>query len=197
MKEILVATQNEGKMKEVRASLNPLGYSCISLNDISFVGKIEEDGKSFFDNAYKKAKVISEKYHKIVLADDSGLVVSALPDELGVKSKRFSKSGEDIDNNKLLLKKLVNETDRTAYFISQLVIYFPTGKFYTYQGRVYGAIAKDSKGTNGFGYDPLFIVDELNVRMAELSKEEKNKISHRGMALEKLVKDIIDEIITV
>lgn len=197
MKEILVATQNEGKMKEVKASLNPLGYSCLSLNDIGFVGEIEEDGKTFFDNAYKKAKIISEKYNKIVLADDSGLVVDALPDDLGVKSKRFSESGKDIDNNKLLLKKLDNETDRTAYFISQLVIYFPNGKFYTYQGRVYGQIAKDFKGTNGFGYDPLFIVDDLNIRMAELTKEEKNKISHRGMALEKLVKDLIDEIITI
>lgn len=197
MKNILIATQNEGKMIEFNSAFNPLGYNCISLNDIGFTSEITEDGETFFENAYMKAKLIAEKFNMVTLADDSGLIVEALPDELGVKSKRFSKSGNHKDNNILLLKKLENITDRSAYFVSQLVLYYPGGKFYTYQGRVYGEIARDFKGENGFGYDPLFIVDGLDKRMAELTKEEKNKVSHRGNALEKMIRDIKNETIVI
>lgn len=197
MKEILIATQNEDKMKEFNQALNGLGYRCISLNDIGFKEEIVEDGSTFFDNAYIKAKTISNKYNKIVLADDSGLVVSALPNELGVNSKRFSSTGNSHDNNCLLLEKLKDKTDRSAYFVSQLVLYFPNGKFYTYQGRVYGQIEKDLLGSNGFGYDPLFMVDELHLRMSELTREQKNQISHRGKAIKKLVEDITNETINI
>lgn len=197
MKEILIATQNSHKMLEFIQALEPLGFNCISLNDVLFKDEIIEDGKTFFENAFKKAKTISLLYNKITLADDSGLIVNALPGELGVKSKRFSKSAEDKDNNKLLLEKLKDSTDRSAYFVSQLVIYYPSGKFYTYQGRVYGTIAKRQKGVFGFGYDPLFKIDDLNVRMAELTREEKNRVSHRGIAIRKLVKDIKNEVITI
>ena len=197
MKNILIATQNEGKMVEFNAAFNPLGYNCISLNDVGFDSEIIEDGQTFFENAYKKAKEISEKYNMITLADDSGIIVEALPNELGVNSKRFSKTGKHKDNNILLLEKLKNQTNREAYFISQLVLYYPGGKFYTYQGRVYGEIANNLKGDFGFGYDPLFIVDGLNKRMAELTKEEKNKISHRGNALNKMIRDIRNEVIVI
>ncbi len=197
VKNILIATQNEGKMVEFNAAFNPLGYNCISLNDIGFDSEVIEDGKTFFENAYKKAKEIGELFNMITLADDSGLIVEALPYELGVKSKRFSKSGTHRDNNILLLAKLKNTYNRTAYFVSQLVLYYPGGKFYTYQGRVYGEIAYDLKGDFGFGYDPLFIVDGLNKRMAELTEEEKNKISHRGNALKKLIRDIENEVIII
>jgi XTP/dITP diphosphohydrolase len=197
MKDILIATQNSHKMLEFIQALEPLGFNCISLNDVDFKDDIIEDGKTFFENAFKKAKTISLLFDKIVLADDSGLVVNVLPGELGVKSKRFSKSEKDIDNNKLLLKKLKGVTDRSAYFVSQLVLYYPGGKFYTYQGRVNGTIAKRQKGIFGFGYDPLFEVEDLNVRMAELTREEKNRVSHRGNAIKKLVKDIKNEVITI
>lgn len=197
MKTILIATQNEDKMNEFRSAFNPLGYHCISLHDVSFEGTIVEDGLTFFDNAYKKAKIISEQYDMIALADDSGLIVNALPDELGVNSKRFSIEATYEANNRLLLEKLEEEADRSAYFVTQLVLYYPGGKFYTYQGRVYGSIAMDLKGPFGFGYDPLFIIDELDKRMAELTKEEKNEISHRGRALQKLVEDINHGIVVI
>jgi XTP/dITP diphosphohydrolase len=197
MKEILLATQNPHKILEFNQALEPFGLKCISLDDIGYTNEIVEDGKTFFDNAYIKAKTISLKYNKITLADDSGLVVDALPDELGVRSKRFSKSGEDTDNNNLLLKKLRDVSDRSAYFVSQLVIYYPSGKFYTYQGRVNGTISKERKGVNGFGYDPLFEIEDLNKRMAELTREEKNVVSHRGNAIRKLVKDLKNEVITI
>ncbi|MCK5731607.1 MAG: RdgB/HAM1 family non-canonical purine NTP pyrophosphatase [Tenericutes bacterium] len=197
MKRILIATQNEGKMDEFNAAFKPLGYRCISLNDVDFKGEIIEDGLTFFDNAYIKAKFIADKYDLVTLADDSGLIVDALPNELGVKSKRFSKEATHEANNLLLLDKMKNQTDRTAYFISQLVLYYPGGKFYTYQGRVYGEIADDLRGNFGFGYDPLFIVDGIYKRMANLTKEEKNKVSHRGNALKKLIEDIKNEVIVI
>ncbi len=197
MKEILIATQNPHKILEFKQALEPFGLECISLEDIGFTDEIVEDGENFFDNAYFKAKTIADKYKKIVLADDSGLVVNALPDELGVRSKRFSKSETDSDNNTLLLKKLKDTTDRSAYFVAQLVIYYPGGKFYTYQGRVYGTIATEIKGVNGFGYDPLFEIEDLDRRMADLTREEKNMVSHRGKAIKKLVKDLKNEVITI
>ncbi|MCK4551771.1 MAG: RdgB/HAM1 family non-canonical purine NTP pyrophosphatase [Tenericutes bacterium] len=197
MKRILIATQNEGKMDEFNAAFNPLGYSCISLNDVGFKEEIIENGLTFFDNAYIKAKYISDKYNLVTLADDSGLIVEALPNELGVKSKRFSKEATHEANNLLLLEKMKNIVDRTAYFISQLVLYYPGGKFYTYQGRVYGEIGFDLRGNFGFGYDPLFIVDVIYKRMAELTKTEKNQVSHRGNALNKLIEDIKNEVIVI
>ncbi|MBI9009740.1 MAG: RdgB/HAM1 family non-canonical purine NTP pyrophosphatase [Tenericutes bacterium] len=197
MKEILLATKNPHKLLEFSQALKPFGYHCVSLEDIGFTDEIIEDGTTFFDNAYIKAKTIALKYNKITLADDSGLVVIALPEELGVKSKRFSKSATDSDNNTLLLKRLKDVSDRSAYFVSQIVIYYPDGKFYTYQGRVYGHIAEEIKGINGFGYDPLFEIEDLNRRMAELSREEKNMVSHRGNAIRKLVKDLKNEVITL
>ena len=132
-----------------------------------------------------------------MIADDSGLIVQALPDELGVASKRFSTTATYEDNNALLLEKLQGVKDRSAYFIAQLVVYQPSGEFYTYQGRVYGTIAHDLKGTHGFGYDPLFYIETLGKRMSELTKEEKNQISHRGIAIQKLVEDLTHEVITL
>jgi XTP/dITP diphosphohydrolase len=197
MKEILIATQNINKMFEFIQALEPFGVKCLSLADVGFTDEIIEDGKTFFENAFKKAQTISLKYNMITLADDSGLVVEALPGLLGVNSKRFSKAATDSENNKLLLKKMKDITDRSAYFVSQLVLYYPSGKFYTFQGRVYGKIAKQRKGEFGFGYDPLFEIEDLNVRMAELSREEKNQVSHRGQAIKKLIKDIKDEVIVI
>lgn len=197
MKKLLIATKNEGKMKEFKAKLEPLGFKLYSLNDIGFNSEIEETGETFLENALIKAKTIAKEYNLVTLADDSGLIVDALPGELGVKSKRFSKTGKDSDNNILLLEKLKTKTNRKARFVSQLVLYYPNDSYYSYLGKVEGVIAKEPLGTNGFGYDPIFQVLELDTRMALLTKEEKNKISHRGRALEKLVEDIINENITI
>ena len=197
MFKLIISTKNNDKYCEIKALLKPLNIECLSLNDMDFKGDIEEVGETFFENAYIKAKTIAELYNIPALGDDSGLVVKALPNELGVKSKRFSNDATTESNNELLLKKLENEINRDAYFVSQIVLYFPKGKFYTYQGRVNGEIAKDYKGNNGFGYDPIFIISGLGKRMAEITKEEKNQISHRGRAMAKLVEDLKNETISI
>lgn len=194
MKQLIAATRNKGKLSEIKALLEPLGIDVLSLDDIGFFDDIVEDGETFLDNAKKKAFVIAMRYHLPTLGDDSGLIVNALPNELGVHSKRFSKEATYPANNRLLLEKLTGIEDRSAHFITQLVLCYPDGTWREYEGRVDGEIAKDLKGKNGFGYDPLFIVEDNHRRMAELTEAEKNKISHRGRALAKLVEDIKDEI---
>lgn len=192
MKEIIIATNNKDKFQEIRKLMEPLGFHCLSLSDIGFNDEIVEDGETFFDNAYKKARTIAQMYHMPTIGDDSGLIVNALPDLLGVKSKRFSEQATYAANNELLLEMLQNTQDRGAHFVSMLVLAIPDGPFYAFQGRVDGEIATDYKGTNGFGYDPLFIVTELRKRMAELTRDEKNRVSHRGRALQKLIEGIQD-----
>ncbi len=196
MIDVIIATNNKDKLCEISGLLKPYGINCLSLGDIGFADEIEEDGDTFFDNAYKKASFISKKYNLPALGDDSGLVVDSLPNELGVRSKRFSPSAIDKENNDLLLIKLEHEINRQAHFISQIVLYFPGGRFFAYQGRIDGEIARDFRGNNGFGYDPLFIINENGKRMAELTRDEKNMISHRGRALAKLIEDIDNEIVT-
>ncbi len=197
MKKLIIATTNKAKFKEINSLLKPLNIQCFSLSDINWNKEIKEDGNTFLENALKKAKTIAKLYNIPTLSDDSGLVVEAIPDLLGVKSKRFSKEGTDKANNEKLLKLLKNSTNRKAYFISELVLYFPNDTFFNYQGIVKGEIAYDYKGKYGFGYDPLFIIKNTNKRMAELNEEEKNKISHRGIALSKLIEDIKNEVIDI
>jgi len=193
MIDIIIATNNQDKMCEISTILKPYGFNCLSLKDVGFFEDIEEDGESFFDNAYKKAKIVSQRFGKPALGDESGLEVEALPGELGVRSKRFYVDNTYKENNLLLLEKLKNVHNRKAHFISQIVLYFPGGKFYTYKGKVDGEIALDFRGDFGFGYDPLFIIDGMNKRMAELTRDEKNAVSHRGRALVKLIEDIKNE----
>lgn len=195
MKRLVIATNNEHKLREIETLLRPLGIECLSLKDIGFTEEIDENGLTFFDNAQKKAEIVAKHSGLVSLGDDSGLVVDSLPEELGVKSKRFSSSGVTSDNNLLLLKKLEGKTNRQAHFISQIVLVLPNGLYYAYEGRVDGEIAFDSKGTNGFGYDPLFIIAGDGRRMAELCESEKNEISHRGRAIMKLIEDIKNETI--
>jgi len=197
MKKLIIATHNKNKFNEIKALLEPFQIICLSLNQIGFDTEIVEDGDSFFENAMKKAKTIAEQYQIPTLGDDSGLIVDAIPDKLGVLSKRFSKEGTDKANNELLLETLKGETNRSAHFVSQLVLYFPDGTYYTYIGKVDGHVANDYLGTHGFGYDPLFIIDELGKRMAELPQEEKNKISHRARALGQLIEDIKHEVLVI
>ena len=155
---------------------------------------VEEDGSTFEENAIIKAKAISAKAGCLVLADDSGLEIDYLDKEPGVYSARYM--GEDtpytIKNNKLI-ERLdgVAKEDRTARFVCVIAAAFPDGKVWTTRGTMEGYIGYEEKGENGFGYDPIFFLDEFGCSSAELSMEEKNKISHRGKALramrEKLV----------
>ncbi|MGI6392446.1 MAG: RdgB/HAM1 family non-canonical purine NTP pyrophosphatase [Candidatus Izemoplasmatales bacterium] len=186
MKKIVIATKNPGKLLEYKALLEPFGYEVYSLLDYGHLKEPKERGKTFLHNAMLKAKKIARKCHLPVIADDSGLEVRALGGKPGVRSKRFSKEQTDIANNLKLLKMMIRQSDRHARFVCQIVYYDPNSGYESFDGVVDGEIASDLIYGNGFGYDPLFIVSGLGIRMSELKIEEKNKISHRGLAFQKL-----------
>ena len=160
----------------------------LSLNDFPKVPEIEEDGRTFFDNALKKARVVSEITGMPALADDSGLEVDALNGEPGIYSSRYSGPGAtDESNNRKLLENLsgLPPEQRGARFRCVLVFYRPDGTFDSFEGFWRGRIVFEPRGTLGFGYDPLFMDTERQLTAAELPPEIKNRVSHRGQALEK------------
>lgn len=182
--DIIFATKNEGKLVEIRSVLTE--YSIKSMKDISLDIDIIEDGKTFEENALKKARTLSEILNSPVLADDSGLEIDYLDRAPGVLSARFL--GEDtpytIKNQHILdLLKDVPLKNRTARFVCVIAYAEPSGKYITVRADIEGRIHDKIQGENGFGYDPIFYVPELNKTTAELSLDEKNKISHRGKAL--------------
>ncbi len=191
--KLLIASQNTHKIEEIKKIFSDSRFELKTLKDFNDSDDPIEDGSSFLENALIKAKYFANKYHMPTLADDSGLCVKALNLAPGIFSKRYS-GGNDHDNNMKLLAELKNEYQRTAYFVSMIVIYFPSNHYMHFEGRLYGEIAKEEKGTSGFGYDPIFYVPTLKKHLAELSIDEKNKISHRANALRKVGANI-DEII--
>lgn len=189
--KIVFATKNEGKVKEIRKMLEGMNIELISLNHYNHPPKIREDGKSFFENAFLKAKIISEFTGETVLADDSGLQVDILKGEPGIYSARYAgdESTDEENNNKLLAKlKAVPPQKRSASFFCSLVLYKKDGSYDSFEGRWDGQIIDERRGSNGFGYDPIFFVPELKLTAAELPPAIKNKISHRGQAFAKLKK---------
>lgn len=190
MKKVILATNNEGKLKEFKA-LFPM-VEIVSLKEIGYTKEIIEDGTSFEENAILKAKQVSLDTNQIVIADDSGLEVFALNGAPGVYSARYSKDHNTQANNELLIKNLEGVEDRKAQFVCVICIYLPSGKYYLSKGICEGSISKSLSGTNGFGYDPCFYVKEYGKTMAELPLSEKNKISHRAKAIKGL-KEIFHE----
>lgn len=188
--DIIFASTNKGKIREFKEILAPYGINVISLTDIGFNEDIVEDGNTFLENAIIKAKTISKKYNKIAMSDDSGICVEALNGAPGIHSARYSPNRDDKENNKLLLKNLGDNKNRRAYYECDIVIYFPTDKYYSYVGKCYGNIAYKEEGDRGFGYDPLFIPDGFDISFGLIPAEEKNKISHRGIAIREMLKDI-------
>ena len=191
MKKIIFATGNQGKMKEIREILADLDAEVLSLKDVGIEADIVEDGKTFEENARIKAKAICEMTGEIVLADDSGLEIDYLNKEPGIYSARYM--GEDTSyhiKNANLVQRLegVPDEQRTARFVCAIAAAFPDGTVKTVRGTMEGRIGYDEKGENGFGYDPIFYLPEYGCTSAELSMEEKNKISHRGKAL-RAIKD--------
>lgn len=182
--ELIFATHNNNKVKEVTKML-PSYLSMKSLTAIDFFEEIEETGETFEENALLKAKTIFNKTGKNVFADDSGLVIEALDGAPGVYSARYAGTGKDEDNIAKALKELDGKTNRKAYFISIFCLIL-NGKEYFFEGRVNGTIATEIRGDNGFGYDPIFIPDGFSKSFAQMTPEEKNAISHRGKAIEKL-----------
>ena len=193
---IVFATGNEGKMKEVRMIMDELGIEVVSMKEAGVVLDIEENGTTFEENAMIKAQAIADVLEDvIVLADDSGLEIDYLNKEPGVHSSRYM--GEitsyDIKNQHILdLLKDVEEEKRTARFVCTIAVIFPDGEKQVVRETIEGQIGYESKGENGFGYDPIFYVPEYDCTTAELSLEQKNQISHRGKALER-VKAMIKE----
>ncbi|MGN9864326.1 XTP/dITP diphosphatase [Bacillus swezeyi] len=189
MKEVIIATKNEGKVKEFKEMLEPRGYDVKSLLDIGYTAEIEETGHTFEENAMIKAETISKETGKVVIADDSGLSVDYLGGSPGVYSARYAgEEKNDLANLKKVLKELegIEKEDRSARFRCALALCIPGQKTKTVEGAVEGFIAEQPEGTNGFGYDPIFLVKDKDQTMAQLSSGEKNKISHRAEALKKL-----------
>lgn len=193
MKKIIFATGNQGKMKEIREILADLDAEVLSLKDANIHADIVEDGKTFEENAKIKAKAICELTGEIVLADDSGLEIDYLNKEPGIYSARYM--GEDTSyriKNANLIERLegVPDEQRTARFVCAIAAAFPGGTVKTVRGTMEGRIGYEEKGENGFGYDPIFYLPEYGCTSAELSMEEKNKISHRGKALRAIKEEL-------
>ncbi|HOE31914.1 MAG TPA: XTP/dITP diphosphatase [Smithella sp.] len=187
--KIVFASGNLGKVREIREMLSCINIELVSLKDYPDIPEIVEDGKTFLENALKKARTVSERTAQAVLADDSGLQVDALGGEPGIYSARYAGEGaSDDDNINLLLEKLkeVPPEKRTASFCCVLVLYNTDGTYESFESRWPGRIIDDRRGDNGFGYDPVFYVPELNKTAAELPPEIKNRISHRGQSFLKL-----------
>lgn len=188
--DIIFASTNKGKIREFKEILSPYGINILSLDDIGFNGDIVEDGLTFLDNAIIKAKTISKLYNKPAMSDDSGICVIALNNAPGVHSARYSPNRDDKENNKLLLRNLEGKTDRRAFYECDIVVYFPDDRYYSYVGKCFGKIDYKETGNLGFGYDPLFIPDGYDISFGLIPAEEKNKISHRGKAIQSMLKDI-------
>ncbi len=183
--KIVFASGNEGKVKEIKEMLEGMGVELVSLKDYADVPEIVEDGKSFLQNALKKAKIISAFTGETVLADDSGLQVEALRGEPGIYSARYAgEKATDDDNINLLLAKIkdIPQEKRTAFFCCALVLYRPDGSYDSFESKWEGRIIDERRGDNGFGYDPIFFSPVLKKTAAELPAEIKNKVSHRGQA---------------
>jgi XTP/dITP diphosphohydrolase len=188
--DLLIATANKSKIREFREMLGETGIRWSEVPD-GDTFEVEESGKTFRANACIKAAAYAKRYSSWALADDSGLEVDALDTSPGVYSARWATMHDagagDADNNRLLLKQLdrVPDEQRTARFVCVLALSNPEGQVVlTARDFVAGRIIHEPRGTNGFGYDPLFFVDAKGATMAELSSEEKHAISHRGKALQ-------------
>ena len=185
--QVILASSNKGKVKEFKEILEPLGFEILSLSDIDFSGEIIEDGNSFMENSLIKAKTIYELTNKPVIADDSGICVKALNGEPGIYSARYGNKPTDIDRRNHLLENMVGKIDREAYFCCSIIFYFEKDNYKHFEGRVYGDIAYEWKGVNGFGYDDVFIPKGYDVTFAQMESEAKNKLSHRYKAIKLFV----------
>lgn len=198
MKQIIFATGNTGKMREIRSILADLGVPVLSMKEAGIQADIEENGTSFEENALIKARAVAaavEAKGSVILADDSGLEVDALNGEPGIYSARYL--GEDTSydvKNRELIRRLegVPEDRRTARFVCAIAAVLADGREFTVRGVIEGRIGYEQKGQGGFGYDPIFYVPEYGKTTAEMSPEEKNLISHRGKAL-MLMKEVLKD----
>ena len=197
--EIIVATNNKGKLAEIKAILNDLPVTVLGMAEIGFNRHIEENGETFLENSLIKARTIASYCNRFVLADDSGLEVAYLGGKPGIYSARFAgDNATDEENNAKLLKKLQNvpKDKRKAAFRCVMSLASPGDRWVASVGMCRGEITFEPKGRFGFGYDPIFYVPQLNRTMAEIPLEVKNRVSHRARALTRM-KSLIGDFISV
>ena len=193
--KVVIASSNKGKLKEFETLLAPLNWQFYSLKDLGIDSPIE-DGGTFYENALIKAKHAATISGYPAIADDSGLCVDSLNGAPGIKSARYAgKNSSDADNNLKLLKSLENRNQRNAAFVACLVFFDPNSneRPISAEGRLEGEIALNSKGKDGFGYDPIFLISGENKTLAELGKDYKNENSHRAKATKILLKMLLEE----
>lgn len=187
MKKIAVASTNAGKIREFRQMLEPEGYTVLTLHDFPDLGEIDETGQTFSENAVIKAKALTDRYGIMAISDDSGLEIDAFDRKPGVMSARWL--GHDTpytEKNRIILEKMKDVKDRTCRYVCAIAITRPGMEPVVFEDTAECTIAYEPKGENGFGYDPIMYFPPLHKTMAEMTKDEKNSISHRGKAIEKL-----------
>lgn len=190
MEELVIATNNKHKVEEIQRVLGGK-IKLISLKDLGCREEITEDGTTLKENAYQKAKYVWDKYKKNCFADDTGLMVEALGGAPGVYSARYAGEHCSFDDNiDLLLENMEGKTNRNAYFATVICL-IQDGEPVYFEGKCEGCILTERYGRGGFGYDPIFMPKGYGESFAEISMEEKNKISHRGKATEKLIKHLL------
>lgn len=190
MKELILASNNAHKVEEIKSILDD--YKILTLKDIGYYEDIIEDGTTFEENALIKARTIAKYSGKAAIADDSGLSVALLDGRPGVYSARYSKEQSDEKNIEKVLEELNGEKSK-AKFVSVIALVRPDGSEITFRGECHGEIIFEKRGSNGFGYDPVFYVPSLEKTFAELTPEQKNSISHRKESLEKFSKYLKEE----
>ena len=193
-RKIIFATGNEGKMREVRAILADCDVEVLSMKEAGIDVDIVEDGRTFEENAVIKARAVAQACQELTLADDSGLEVDALNREPGIYSARYM--GEDTSyaiKNQNIIDRLEGKTgvERSARFVCAIAAALPDGTILTTRGTIEGQIGYEAKGDNGFGYDPIVYIPEYDATTAQLSPEIKNRISHRGKALEAMKAELL------
>jgi len=190
LKEIVIATKNKGKLKEFSNLLAKSDLQVLSLADFYPLPDVLEDGRTFAENAIKKAEFASKILGLPVIADDSGLSVAALDGQPGIYSARFAgEEHNDEKNNQKLLRLMdpIADEHRSAQFVCAIALAIPEEDTLVFEGTCKGQVTRQPRGVNGFGYDPLFYLPEYNKTMAEIDPEQKNRLSHRAVALEKLM----------
>lgn len=189
MKKIILASNNKHKIQEIGYILSD--YEILSLKDIGYTEDIVEDGNTFLENSLIKAKTIMEyikdkEYNCDVLADDSGLCVNALDGRPGIYSARYSGDHDNQANRDKIRSELKDKEDRSAYFFCGIILYHQDGTYEYFEGKTTGTIIDEERGNKDFGYDCIFLSDDLNKTFGEATEEEKNSVSHRARALEQL-----------
>lgn len=185
MKDIMIATSNKGKVREYKSLLEPLGYTVHDLSELDPI-EIDENGSTFQENALIKAKSIKDKCNMTVIADDSGLEIDALNKEPGIHSARYLEGHDYSYKNKVLLERMKGKTNRNARFVCAIALCDETGD-HLFTGVMEGKINDQAAGDNGFGYDPIFLVEQFGKTSAQLTMEQKNSVSHRGIATRELL----------